>query len=158
MAKILIVYSSSTGNVKKMAFFIEAGVKDEGLDVEVKDIRETTIEDLLEADGIIVGSSTYYGAMTASVKEFFDKSVAIHGKLNGKVGAAFSSSANIGGGNETTITNILNVLLVHGMIIQGDHSGGHYGVVSIGAPDSRVEKECKRIGIRIAKLGKKLYF
>lgn len=37
----------------------------------------------------------------------FDESVKIHGKLDGKVGAAFSSAANIAGGNETTILDII---------------------------------------------------
>lgn len=157
MSKVLILYYSSTGNTKQMARFIEDGVKEERVDVKVKDIETADIEDMLAVDGIIIGSPTYYGTMAAPVKEFLDKSVAIHGKLDGKVGAAFSSSANIGGGNETTITNILNALLIHGMVIQGDPSGGHYGVVSIGTPDSRVENECRRMGKRVAKLVKKLY-
>ncbi|HOL21662.1 MAG TPA: NAD(P)H-dependent oxidoreductase [bacterium] len=157
MAKILIIYYSSTGNTKKMAELIATGVKEEGLDVEIKSVEKANIDDLLDADGIIIGSPTYYGTMAAPVKDFLDRSVAIHGKLDGKVGAAFSSSANIGGGNETTITDILNALLIHGMVIQGDPSGGHYGVVSVGAPDSRVERECKRSGKRVAKLVKKLH-
>lgn len=157
MAKVLIIYYSATGNTKKMAYFIEAGVKDEGVDVEVKSVEKAKIEDMLTVDGIIIGSPTYYGTMAGPIKKFLDESVAIHGKLDGKVGAAFSSSANIGGGNETTITDILNALLIHGMVIQGDPSGGHYGIVSIGTPDSRVERECKRMGKRVAKLVKKLY-
>ncbi|MDD3725926.1 MAG: NAD(P)H-dependent oxidoreductase [Candidatus Ratteibacteria bacterium] len=157
MSKVLIIYYSSTGNTKKMAHLIETGVKEEEVDVEVKDVEGAGIEDMLAADGIIIGSPTYYGTMAAPVKEFLDKSVAIHGKLDGKIGAAFSSSANIGGGNETTITDILNALLIHGMVIQGDPLGGHYGVVSIGTPDTRVERECRRLGQRVAKLVKKLY-
>jgi NAD(P)H dehydrogenase (quinone) len=47
-------------------------------------------------------------------------------------------------------------MLIHGMIIQGDPQGDHYGPVSIGKPDQRVEKECIRFGQRIAKLTKKL--
>ncbi|MCX8082017.1 MAG: NAD(P)H-dependent oxidoreductase [bacterium] len=157
MSKVLIIYYSSTGNTRKMAHLIEEGVKEEDVDVEVKNVENAEIKDLLSVDGIIIGSPTYYGTMAAPVKEFLDESVAIHGKLDGKVGAAFSSSANIGGGNETTITDILNALLIHGMVIQGDPSGGHYGVVSIGVPDSRVERECKRLGRRVAKLVKKLH-
>ncbi|MCM8778169.1 MAG: NAD(P)H-dependent oxidoreductase, partial [Candidatus Omnitrophica bacterium] len=156
--KILIIYYSSTGNTEKMAYFIKTGAEEEGVDVKVKEVEKAGLEDMLDADGIIIGSPTYYGTMAAPIKEFLDKSVAIHSKLDGKVGAAFSSSANIGGGNETTIIDILNALLIHGMVIQGDPSGGHYGVVSIGAPDSRVERECKRLGKRIAKLVKKLHF
>lgn len=156
--KVLIIYYSSTGNTKKMAQFIGEGVKEAGIDVEVKDVEKADIKDMLSADGIIIGSPTYYGTMAAPVKDFLDRSVALHGKLDGKVGAAFSSSANIGGGNETTITDILHALLIHGMVIQGDPQGGHYGVVSIGTPDSRVERECKRMGKRVAELVKRLHF
>ena len=74
----------------------------------------------------------------------------------GCTSSAFSSSRQIGGGNETTILNILNAMIIHGMIVQGDWQGGHYGPVSIGFPDARVVKECVRAGSRIAQLIKKL--
>ncbi len=63
--------------------------------------------------------------MAAEIKKFIDESVKFHGKLEGKVGGAFSSSAQIGGGNETTIMDILKTLLIHGMIIQGSSKGDH---------------------------------
>ena len=69
---------------------------------------------------------------------------------------AFSSSGNIGGGNETAILDILNMMLIHGMIIYGDPAGDHYGPVSIGAPDERVKKECARLAKRIVSLVKKV--
>jgi NAD(P)H dehydrogenase (quinone) len=94
--------------------------------------------------------------MAAQIKELFDDSVKFHSKLEGKVGAAFASSANVGGGNETTVLDILNAMLIHGMIIQGDPQGDHYGAVAIGAPDSRATKQCVRLGSRIAKLVKRL--
>lgn len=156
MKKILIIYYSSTGNTKRMAKLVEEGIKQEGLTVETKKVEEVELEELLEADGIIIGSPTYYGSMAALIKELLDKSVAFHGKLEGKVGAAFSSSANIGGGNETTITDILKAMLIHGMIIQGNSEGDHYGPVSIGSPDERVEKQCKTLGQRVARLVKSL--
>lgn len=56
----------------------------------------------------------------------------------------------IGGGNETTIMDILKALLIHGMIIRGDSSGDHYGPVSINAPDHRAEAQCRGYGNRIA--------
>lgn len=150
--KIIIIYYSSSGNTEKMAKLVEEGIKKEGVPVTTKRVEDVKTEDLLEYDGIILGSPTYYGSMAAPLKEMLDKTVAFHGKLDGKVGAAFSSSANIGGGNETTIADMLNALLIHGMIIQGDPEGGHYGTVSIGAPDARVEKQCVRLGARVASL------
>ena len=156
MAKILIIYYSRSGNTKKMASLVEAGVTAEGMDVALKDVSKTKAKELLDYDGIIIGSPTYYGSMAAEIKKLLDDSVTFHGQLEGKVGAAFSSSANIGGGNETTITDILKAMLIHGMIIQGNSKGDHYGPVSIGSPDKRVEQQCKTLGQRVAALVKRL--
>jgi len=152
MVKALVIYYSRSGNTKEMAEKISAGLENEGIEVELKDVAQTKPEDLLAADGVIIGSPTYYGSMAFQIKELLDKTVKFHGKLDGKLGAAFSSSANIAGGNETTILDILNAMLIHGMIIQGDPQGDHYGPVSIGKPDSRVDKQCQRLAKRFAKL------
>lgn len=156
MAKVLIVYYSRSGHTEAMANFVAEGVKSEGVDVECKRVENTTIDDLLSADGIILGSPTYYGTMAAEIKKLLDDSVKYHGKLDGKVGAAFTSSGCIAGGNETTILDMLNALLIHGMIVQGDPSGDHYGAVAIGKPDDNSAKGCRRKGARVAKLLKQL--
>ena len=79
---ILIVYDSKTGNTEKMASLIAEGVKKcESIDVIVKKVDKTTNEDLLKADGIIVGSPTFYGLMSSRIKAMFDDSIGIHGKL-----------------------------------------------------------------------------
>ncbi|NVM04350.1 MAG: flavodoxin family protein [Candidatus Helarchaeota archaeon] len=157
MAKILIVYYSRTGNTEKMAKLIKDGVLSEGVDAELKKVKDTTINDLLSSDGIIMGSPTYYGTMAAELKKLIDDSVSHHGSLDGKVGAAFSSSANVGGGNETTVLDILKAMLIHGMIVQGDPKGDHYGPVSINAPDKRSASMCTKLGVRTAKLVKILF-
>ncbi len=152
MKKILIIYYSETGNTKKMAEFIADGIKEENVDVITKEVSDVKVEELLEYDGIIIGSPTYYGLPAYKVKKLLDDSVALHGKLEGKVGGAFSSSANIAGGNETTIMAIIQAMLIHGMIIKGTSKGDHYGPVSIGKPDSRVERQCKNYGKMVAKV------
>ena len=157
MAKILIVYYSRSGNTEKMAQTIQEGVASQGVDVERKKVADTTVEDLLRADGIIMGSPTYYGSMAHELKKLLDESVSRHGKLEGKVGAAFTSAGNIGGGNETTIVNILQAMLIHGMIIQGDPKGDHYGPVSIKAMDDRSRALCLKLGQRTATLVKKIF-
>ena len=156
MPTVLIIYYSRGGNTKKMAEEIKKGIEQENVSCVIKPVDEIEIDELLNYEGIVIGSPTYYGNMAAEVKKLLDDSVKLHGKLEGKIGAAFSSSANIGGGNETTILSILKALLVHGMIIQGDSSGDHYGPVSIGSPDKRSEEECLRLGKRLAQLAKRL--
>lgn len=153
MPKILIIYYSRSGNTKEMAELIAKGVKKvRGMEVMVKAVQDAGVEELLDVDGIIFGSPTYYGSMASEVKKIIDDSVRFHGKLEGKVGGAFSSSANIAGGNETTIMDILKSLLIHGMIIQGSSRGDHYGPVSIGKPGERSKRLCIEYGERIAKL------
>jgi NAD(P)H dehydrogenase (quinone) len=98
----------------------------------------------------------YYGTMAAELKKLIDESVKHHGKLVGKVGGAFASSGGPGGGNETTVLDILKAQLVHGMIVQGDSGGDHYGPIAVGAPDERSRKECRKLGKRAAELAVRL--
>ncbi len=157
MANGLVIYYSRSGNTKQMAKTIAEAMNEANLPTKCKSVTDTSLDDLQSADAIVVGSPTYYGRLAAPIAQFFDESVTRHGKLDGKVGAAFSSSANIAGGNETTIMSILETLLIHGMIVQGDPQGDHYGPVSIGKPDDRVVKHFQRRGQRIAKLTNKLF-
>jgi len=156
MLKALVIYYSRGGNTKKMAESVTQGFEKEGVRADLKDIASVKAEDLLNYKAIIIGSPTYYGTMAAQIKKLLDDTVKFHGKLEGKIGGAFSSSANIAGGNETTILDILNAMLIHGMIIQGDPEGDHYGAVSIGEPDNRAIKECLKMGGRLARLTKRL--
>ena len=156
MANGLVIYYSRSGNTKQMAKAVAEGMNEAKLPTRCKSVDEVKVDDLLEADAIVVGSPTYYGCVAAPIVELFNESVSKHGKLDGKIGAAFSSSANIGGGNETTIMSIINMLLIHGMIVQGDPQGDHYGPVSIGKPDERALKQCSRRGRRIAELTNRL--
>ena len=120
-------------------------------------LSPSTPQDLLEYDGILMGSPVFYGTMAAELKKLIDDSVAYHGKLTGKVGGAFASSANVGGGNETTVMDIVKALLIHGMIVPGSADGDHYGAVSIGSPDARAEDECRKSGKLVAELAVKLH-
>lgn len=157
MAGILIVYHTRSGNTEKMAELIRQGIAETGVAVEMKKIQDTSPENLLEYEGLLFGCPTYYGGMPGVIKELLDDSVKYHGRLAGKVGGGFTSSANVGGGNETTILSVLHALLIHGMVIQGDTTGDHYGPVSIGTPDDRARKECARFGRRFGELVKRLY-
>ena len=158
MAKMLIAYYSRSGHTRGMAEEVAEGARTAGdVEVDCKDVTTLSAQELLNYDAIVLGSPTYYGSMAAEVKKLLDESVAFHGQLTGKVGGAFSSSANIGGGNETTIMDILKALLIHGMVIQGTASGDHYGPVAIGAADDRAREECRKLGSNIAALTKKLH-
>lgn len=157
MAKVLIVYYSRTGNTKAMAEIVAEGAREvAGAEVDVRPVDECGVEDLLAADAIIMGSPVYYGSMAAELKKLIDESVSHHGKLVGKVGGAFASSGGPGGGNETTVMDILKCWLIHGMIVQGDAAGDHYGPIAVGAPDERSRQECLKLGRNVAHLADRL--
>jgi NAD(P)H dehydrogenase (quinone) len=112
------------------------------------------VDDLLEPEGIIIGSPTYFAATTAEVKRLIDDSIKHYKNLEGKVGAAFVSAGGLGGGGETAILDILRAFLVHGMIVPG--FVGHYGPLSIGSPDEDRKKVCVEFGSKVAGIVKKL--
>jgi NAD(P)H dehydrogenase (quinone) len=151
------MYDSRSGNTEKMATAVLEGAKNvEGVEPVLKRIDDVRLEDLQAADGIIMGSPTYYGQMSGKLKAFIDSSNKLHGKLAGKVGGAFTSCGGAACGAETTLLSILNALLVHGMIVQGMHEYNHYGIVSIGAPGKREIELCMRLGEKTAKLASRL--
>lgn len=153
MARILVTYYSKTGHTAAMAECIAAAAREvEGASVELRPVADVTPDDLLEFDGIVMGSPVYYGTMAAPLKALIDASVKHHGKLDGKVGGAFSSSGVIGGGNETTLLDIIACLLVHGMVVKGSAKGPHYGPTCQGEPDETARKRCADYGRDVAEL------
>jgi NAD(P)H dehydrogenase (quinone) len=153
MSKIVIIYDSETGNTKKMAKAVADGASQSSIhEVVVKHVTEATIKDLQSADGIILGSPTYYGYMSNRIKAFIDRSVEIHKQLEGKVGAAFTSSGGTACGAETTLLSLLHMLLIHGMIVQGRSQIAHYGAAAGGAPDPKELASCRDLGERTANL------
>ncbi len=157
MAKGIVIYYSRSGNTKEMAELIAKSMNEAGLPTDCRSVEKVKAEDLLLYDAIVIGSPTYYGHMAGPIKQLIDETVRFHGKLDGKVGAAFSSSANTGGGNETTIIGIIEAMLIAGLVVHGDPKGDHYGPVSINKPDDRVKRQCQRRGQRIAELAIKLH-
>ncbi len=146
-----MAYYSAGGNTAGMAKAISRGASEvRGTKVTLRDVRRASLRDLIDSDVIIIGSPTYYGIMAAPVKKFLDDSVKIHGRLCGKVGAAFTSSGGIATGAETTILSILEAMLVHGMVIQGNPNDKHYGLAVEGRPNKKDLKLCSGFGRRIA--------
>jgi NAD(P)H dehydrogenase (quinone) len=157
MAKGIVIYHSRSGNTKEMAEIIAGAMIASAVQTDCKSVENVDPDELPGYDAIVIGSPCYYGQMAASVKQLIDDLVGRHGQLNGKVGAAFASSANAGGGSETTIMGIIEAMLIAGMVVQGDPQGSHYGPLSIGRPDEKVKQQCERRGQRVAELTKKLF-
>ena len=191
--KILIVYHSRLGSVQKMARLIARGVESVGscealvrtvaevsldpLKDEVPESGDTLVEqsDLENCDGLIIGSPTRFGNMSASLKYFLDStsSIWMAGKLVGKPAAVFTSTSSMHGGQESTLLSMINPLLHHGMLVCGlpftenalhkTTSGGTpYGASHVAGPAnsnpiSEHEKTlCIALGKRVANIARKL--
>ncbi len=154
--KVFIVFDSDTGNTEKMAHAVEEGVKKAGVETICKHVDEASIDEIPQCQGLILGSPVYYGLPSAKIKKFIDESIKYHGKLDGTVGGAFASAGGTHTGAETTIIAINEMLLVHGMVIQGSSAGSHYGASSVGSPNDASVAACQKLGERVAKLVKKL--
>jgi NAD(P)H dehydrogenase (quinone) len=170
MAKVLVLYYSSYGHIETMAQAVAEGARGAGANVTVRRVPETvpedvarsshykldqaapiaTVEELPDYDAIIVGTGTRYGRMTSQMAAFLDRTGSLwaRGALNGKVGAAFTSTASQHGGQETTLFSIITNLLHLGMVIVGlpyafqgqlrldEVTGGSpYGATTIAAGD-----------------------
>ena len=154
--KVLIVFDSGTGNTEKMAHAVEEGVRKAGVDSVLKHVDEASVDEVPQYQGLILGSPVYYGLPSGKIKKFIDESVKYHGKLDGMVGGAFASAGGTHTGAETTIIAMNEMLLVHGMVIQGSSAGSHYGAASVGSPNDASIEACRKLGERVGKLVTKL--
>ena len=141
MAKVLVLYYSSYGHIETMAQAIAAGASSAGAHVDIKRVPETVpleiaqqshfkldqaapiaaIADLEYYDAIIVGTGTRFGRMSSQMAAFLDQGGGLwaRGALNGKIGAAFVSTASQHGGQETTLFSLITNLLHFGLMIVG---------------------------------------
>ena len=141
MSKVLVLYYSSYGHIEAMAQAVAEGARSAGASVDVKRVPETvpqeiaqsahfkldqaapvaSVAELVNYDAIIVGAPTRFGRMPSQMAAFLDQAGGLwaRGALNGKVGAAFTSTATQHGGQEVTLFSIITNLMHFGMVIVG---------------------------------------
>jgi len=144
--KALVLFYSTYGHVYRLAQAVADGAREvPGVEVVVERVPETlssdvikamgatdaqkafanvpvaTVEDLAGVDAIIFGTPTRFGNMAGQMRQFLDATGGLwaQGKLVGKVGSVFTSSATQHGGQESTILSFHTTLLHHGMVIVG---------------------------------------
>jgi NAD(P)H dehydrogenase (quinone) len=201
--KILVVYYSMYGHVLQLAKAVEEGARsiagaevilrrvqefevvDKQIDAsehaiairsQQKDTPICTIDDLRQADGVIFGTPTRYGNMTAQMKQLFDSTgeLWLKGEMEGKPAGVFTSTATTHGGQETTLLTMMVPLLHLGMIpvgvpysvpemIHTDGRGGTpYGATTIAGPTNALVPKvedlniARALGRRVAEIATKL--
>ncbi|MCF6768145.1 NAD(P)H:quinone oxidoreductase [Thiotrichales bacterium 19S11-10] len=194
MPYILIIYYSRYGKTKELAYQIAQGVQSvEGIDIKIRTVPEvktmndnqTSIEktdelfvsqkDVENCAGIVIGSPTYFGNMSAAMKYFFDSTsdLWMTGALINKPAGVFTSASGLHAGHESTLLSMMLPLLHHGALITGipysckalhtTTTGGtpygpsHLAGGAISNPISKDESDvCRTLGENIANLAKKL--
>jgi len=159
MPQILVIHTTLRGNTGKLVQPVQEGIESEGVEARALPVEQVTMADMTAADGIIIGSPTRFGGVDWQIKRLFDV-IAVEGypgPLDGKVGGAFSAGSRAGSGAELTLLNALHILLNHGLIVQGDPFGPHYGPVALGEPTEQVLSSCRSWGVRWARLAKRLH-
>ncbi len=141
MTEILVVYYSRRGSTAELARQVCRGI--EGVPGAVAKLRTVppvtaesegpaqplpasgppyaTLEDLRQADGLVLGSPTRFGNMAAPLKYFLDctSSLWVSGALAGKPAGVFTSTQTLHGGQEATLLSMMLPLLHHGMYLVG---------------------------------------
>lgn len=195
MSEILVLYYSRGGSVAALARQIARGVGEiDGMSARLRTVPPVapqtqtalppvpesgapyvTSDDLRECTGLAIGSPTRFGNMASAMKDFLDSlgSEWASGVLIGKPAGAFTSTASMHGGQESTLLSMMIPLLHHGCIITGipyseprlssTHTGGTpYGPSHVAGPQddptlSDDEAELARaFGRRLAELARKL--
>ena len=197
MAKVLVLYYSAYGHIETMAKAVAEGARSQGAEVTIKRVPELVPEDVARAshykldqdapiatvaelenyDAIIVGAGTRFGVVASQMRNFWDQTGGqwAQGKLVGKIGSVFTSSATQHGGQESTVLTFIPTLLHHGMAVVGlpyafagqmgvseVMGGSPYGASTITDGDgsrqpSAVELDGARFqGAHVAKLAAKL--
>jgi NAD(P)H dehydrogenase (quinone) len=198
MSKVLVLYYSSYGHIEQMAEAVAEGVRAGGAEVTIKRVPETapeavakaayfkldqaapvaTVAELADYDAIILGAPTRFGRMPSQMAAFLDQAGGLwaSGALNGKVGAAFTSTASQHGGQETTLFSMITNMLHFGLVVVGlpysfqgqmgvdEMKGGSpYGATTISHSDgsrqpSAVELDGARFqGKHVAEIANKLF-
>lgn len=145
--RLLVVYYTGTGNTKRMAEEIGKGAEQSGVNVQVKSVEECELSDLAEADGIVMGSPTYFSNVAWQVKKLIDESITLYRKehkLRGKVGGCFTSAGTHRDGKDCIRMLELTLGFHHklkmvGGIIRASDDG-----------EEEVNKMCQQYGREIA--------
>ena len=143
MSKVLVVYYSISGNTRQMAEAVAEGARSvSGTEAEVKEGLQATIDDLLECDGVALGSPDYFSDMAGGMKDFFDRTYyPAQGKVTGKPCVIFGSA----GGPPSVVIESLRKMAERFKLEEAAEPVG----VS-GTPTATVLEECRELGRKLA--------
>jgi NAD(P)H dehydrogenase (quinone) len=164
-ARILVLYDKAGGQIEAMAQAVSEGVDSiDGAEAVLRDITSATPDDLMDANGIVLGSPNWNG-VTGRLKSWLDDMSGLgqEGLLEGKIGGAFTAGWGRSSGTEFTLLALLHWMLSWGMIIVGlpwtDRmavSGSYYGATVHGTLTGDDIEQARALGSRTAQVARYL--
>ncbi|MDE0743635.1 MAG: flavodoxin family protein [Woeseiaceae bacterium] len=135
---LLIVHHTQSGSTKKMTDAIINGAKQENIIIRSRSALKANSEDLLWADGLLLGTPENFGYMSGAMKHFLDEVFYdCLERVNGLPYAIYIKAGNDGTGAKNSIEKILSGLSLKK--IQDP-------VIAIGSLTESVIKECEELG------------
>ena len=142
---LLIVYHSQSGTTERMGEAVVRGASSPDVDsvsVRVLSPLEANVDDLLWADGFILGTPENFGYMSGAMKYFLDRVYyPCENRLNGKPFALFIRAGNDGTGAISSLRRILTGLAVKEV---------QEPVLIAGEFDEARLAECEELGLTMA--------
>jgi NAD(P)H dehydrogenase (quinone) len=167
--RILIAYHSQAGNTEKLAQAIQRGAAAvAGVEVALRKAAEVKSEEILRADGIVVGTPVHWHNVSLDTKRFLDRVGETLWKAKtsgeGRTAGAFCTGGAPAMGKEMARLSILSAFMVMRFVVVGGVEAEGYGTLgpeaTTGGPkpgvDERALKEAQQFGERFARLTRQL--
>ena len=120
---IAIIYDNENCFTKQLSDYIQIGIKAEGMHSEVyeSEFISNNLNLLDEAKAIIIGTPTYFGNVSSSIKKFMDSTTNIwdNKKWNNKIAAGYTHSSALSGDKLSALISIFIFAQQHGMVWSG---------------------------------------
>lgn len=169
-AAVLIAYHSESGNTEKFAQAVSAGASSVAdVRVVLRKAGDVTDEDILQADGVIVGTPVHWANISAEAKRFLDHVGAAFSKAKtngeGRTAAAFCTGGSVANGKDLARLSILAGFLALRFVVLGGVDAYGFGTLGAqattgpadpGLSDKELE-EARLFGVRFATLTRQIH-
>lgn len=143
--RILLIHGGHAGGrTEALRVAVIAGVRAAGEPVELRVLRalDAGIDDLLWAQGLLIGTPEHFGYMSGAVKDFFDRTFyPAEGRTEGLPWALFVSAGNDGSGTANAVERIATGYRWKRIAEP---------VIAVGPPDDAALDRCRELGATMA--------
>ncbi len=168
--RILVAYHSETGNTEALAKAVRDGAaRAPGVEVALRKVRDATDEEIVNADGILLGTPVHWEGTSVETRRFLDRVGEAVFKVrktagDGRTAGAFCTGGAVSSGKELARLSILAAFLGMRFVAIGGVDAGGYGTLgaqaTTGPEDPGLSEaeltEARQFGERFARLTKQV--